>query len=171
VGRDAFFQINRFLNTSLMELVRSLPLKVRRRLLDLYCGAGFFTLPLSRMAGEALGIEREQTAARNAAAAARLNHIANVKFKRGNAEKEIGRLRDFDLVIADPPRLGIPRAVLQGILRLKPQELIFISCDPPTFARDAKALIEADYLLSEVNLVDLFPATYHGEIVALFRRG
>ncbi len=171
VGRDAFFQINRFLNKSLMELVLSLPLKVRRRLLDLYCGAGFFTLPLSRMAGEALGIEREQTAARNAAAAARLNHIANVKFKRGNAEKEIGRLRDFDLVVADPPRLGIPRAVLQGILRLKPHELIFISCDPPTFARDAKALIEADYLLSEVNLVDLFPATYHGEIVALFRRG
>jgi len=74
-------------------------------------------------------------------------------------------------VIADPPRLGIPKAVLQGIVRLKPQELIFISCDPPTFARDAKTFIDAGYLLSEINLVDLFPATYHAEIVALFRRG
>ena len=171
VSRDAFFQINRFLNKSLMDLVLSLPRTVRRKLLDLYCGVGFFTLPLSRMAGETLGIERDQTTARNAVAAGRLNHIANVTFKRGDAEKEIGKLKDFDLVIADPPRLGIPKAVLQGIVRLKPQELIFISCDPPTFARDAKAFIDTGYLLSEINLVDLFPATYHSEIVALFRRG
>ena len=171
VSRDAFFQVNRYVNQELMKLVLSLPRAVRRKLLDLYCGVGFFTLPLSRMAGEALGIERDQTAARNAVAAGRLNHVTNVTFKRGDAEKEIGKLRDFDLVIADPPRLGIPGAVLQGILRLKPHELIFVSCDPPTFARDAKALVEADYLLSEINLVDLFPATYHAEIVALFSRG
>jgi 23S rRNA (uracil1939-C5)-methyltransferase len=170
VSRDAFFQVNRYLSTSLMELVLTLPLKVRRRLLDLFCGVGFFTLPLSQMAGEAFGIERDQTAARNAVAAGRLNHVSNVTFKRGDAEREIARLKDFDIVIVDPPRPGIPKAVLQGIVRLGPQELIFISCDPPTFARDAKALIEADYLLSEINLVDLFPATYHAEIVALFRR-
>jgi 23S rRNA (uracil1939-C5)-methyltransferase len=170
VSLDAFFQINRYLNRSFLELVLSLPLKVHRRLLDLYCGVGFFTLPLSRMAGEALGIERDQTALRNAVAAGRLNHITNVRFKRGDAEKEIGKLKDFDLVIVDPPRLGIPKAVFQGILRLKPQELIFVSCDPPTFARDAKAFIDAGYLLAETNLVDIFPATYHAEIVSLFRR-
>ena len=107
----------------------------------------------------------------NATAAARLNSVANAKFRRGNAEKEIGRLGGYDLIMVDPPRLGLPKAVLQGIIRIKPQELIFVSCDPPTFARDAKALIEAGYILSEINLVDLFPATYHAETVAVFRRG
>jgi 23S rRNA (uracil1939-C5)-methyltransferase len=170
VDRDSFFQVNRYLGSSLIELVVSLPRQVRRKLLDLYCGGGFFTLPLAKMAGEALGIERDQPAVRNASAAAKLNGIANAKFRRGDAEREIARLRDFDLVIADPPRLGLPRAVLQGIIKLKPEELIFISCDPPTFARDAKALIEADYILYEANLVDLFPATYHAEIVSVFRR-
>ena len=171
VHHDTFFQVNRFLGSPLIELVLSLPRGVRRKLLDLYCGVGFFTLPLAKMAQEAFGIERDQYAIRNAVAAGRLNAIANVKFRRGDAEKEIGKLGGFDLVLADPPRLGLPRSVLQGIIRIKPQEIVFISCDPPTFARDAKALIEADYLLSEVHLVDLFPATYHAEIVAVFRRG
>lgn len=170
VGRDSFFQANLLLGERLIEIVLSLPLKIRRRLLDLYCGVGFFTLPLAKMAVEALGIEWDQAAVRSAAAAARLNGVANVRFRRGDAEKEIARMRDFDLVLADPPRLGLPREALRGIIRLKPQELIFISCDPPTFARDAAALLEAGYVLYEANLVDLFPATYHAEIAALFRR-
>ena len=170
VGRDSFFQVNRLLGERLVEIVLSLPLAIRRRLLDLYCGVGFFTLPLSKMAVEAFGIEWDQAAVRSATAAARLNGVPNVRYRRGDAEKEIGRLRDFDLVLADPPRLGLPREVLRGIVKLKPPELIFISCDPPTFARDAKALLEAGYILYETNLVDLFPATYHAEIVSLFRR-
>jgi 23S rRNA (uracil1939-C5)-methyltransferase len=170
VNRDSFFQVNRFLGSDLMGLVLSLPRAAPRKLLDLYCGSGFFTLTLAKRALEALGIERDQFAIRNASAAARLNAVANVKFRRGDAEREIGKLGGFDLVVADPPRMGLPRTVLQGIIRIKPQELIFISCDPSTFARDAKALIEADYLLSEIHLVDLFPATYHAEIVSLFRR-
>ncbi len=171
VNRDSFYQVNRFLAAPLMELVVSLPAAVRRKLLDLYCGAGFFTLPLARMSIEGFGIESNQEAVRNAVAAARLNSIANVRFRRGDAEREIGRLGGYDLVMADPPRLGLPKAVLQGIIRIKPQELIFVSCDPPTFARDAHALVEAGYILSEIDLVDLFPATYHAEIVSVFRRG
>ena len=167
---DAFFQANRLLNERLMELVVSLPLKVRRRLLDLYCGAGFFTLALSGMVNEALGIELDGSAVRSATAAARLNHVANARFKAGDAALEIGRLKDFDLVLIDPPRLGVPKAVLAGLLKLKPAELIFISCDPPTFSRDAAALIEAGYILQELHALDLFPATYHAELVALFRR-
>jgi 23S rRNA (uracil1939-C5)-methyltransferase len=171
VGRDAFYQINRFLGPNLMELVLSLPRTVRRRLLDLYCGVGFFTLALAKIVQEAFGIERDQSAIRSAAAAARLNAVSNAKFRRAEVEREMGKLGGFDLIVADPPRLGLPGTVLRGIIRIKPQELIFISCDPPTFARDAKALIEADYLLSELHLIDLFPATCHAEIVALFSRG
>jgi 23S rRNA (uracil1939-C5)-methyltransferase len=168
---DSFFQVNRFLGGNLMDLVVALPLKIRRKLLDLYCGVGFFTLGLSRMVNEALGIEIDAGAVRSATAAARLNHVTNVRFKRADAAHEIGRLRDFDLILIDPPRLGMPKAVLQGMLRLKPSEIIFVSCDPPTFARDAAALIEAGLILYEVNIIDLFPATYHAEIAALFRSG
>ena len=168
---DSFFQVNRFLGGSLMDLAVSLPLKIRRRLLDLYCGVGFFTLGLSRVVNDAVGIEIDSAAARSAAAAARLNHISNARFKSADVAFEIRKMRDFDLVVIDPPRLGIPKAVLPSILRLKPREIIFVSCDPPTFSRDAAALVEAGYILSEVNAVDLFPATYHAEIVALFRSG
>ncbi len=171
VSPDSFFQVNTLLGLELQDLVRSLPRTVRRKLLDLYCGVGFFTLALSGMAGEALGIERDRGAVRNASAAARLNGISNVKFRRGNAAREIARLRDFDLALIDPPRLGVPKELVAGLLKLRPSEIIFVSCDPPTFARDAAALVEAGYLLSGLNLVDLFPATYHAEIVSIFRRG
>jgi 23S rRNA (uracil1939-C5)-methyltransferase len=171
VSPDSFFQVNALLGGDLQQLVRSLPRAVPRKLLDLYCGVGFFTTALAGTAGEALGIERDQGAVRNAIAAARLNALPNVKFRRGDAAREIAKLRGFDLVLVDPPRFGVPKALLAGLLRLRPAEIIFVSCDPPTFARDAAALIEAGYVLYGLNLIDLFPATYHAEIVAIFRRG
>jgi 23S rRNA (uracil1939-C5)-methyltransferase len=171
VSPDSFFQVNALLGGDLQQLVRSLPRAVPRKLLDLYCGVGFFTTALAGTAGEALGIERDQGAVRNAIAAARLNALPNVKFRRGDAAREIAKLRGFDLVLVDPPRFGVPKALLAGLLRLRPAEIVFVSCDPPTFARDAAALIEAGYVLYGLNLIDLFPATYHAEIVAIFRRG
>lgn len=171
VGPDSFFQVNSLLGADLQELVRSLPRAAPRRLLDLYCGVGFFTTALAGLAAEALGIERDQGAIRNALAAARLNGLSNVKFRRGDAAREIARLRDFDVVVVDPPRLGMTKELLAGLLALKPAEIVYVSCDPPTFARDAAALIGAGRILSGLNLVDLFPATYHAEIVAVFRRG
>ena len=171
VSPDSFFQVNALVGADMQELVRSLPRTIRRRLLDLYCGVGFFTLSLAAVVGEALGIERDQGAVRNATAAARLNAITNARFRRGDAAREIAKLRDFDLALIDPPRLGAPKSLIGGLVRLRPSEIIFVSCDPPTFARDAAALIEAGYILSGLNLVDLFPATYHAEIVAVFRRG
>jgi len=66
---------------------------------------------------------------------------------------------------------GLPKGALEGLIRLRAAEIIFVSCDSPAFARDAAALIEAGYIPAEVDLVDLFPATYHAEIVAVFRKG
>jgi len=170
VHPSAFFQVNRYLNDSLMELATSLPTRARRRLLDCYCGVGFFTLALSKIVGEALGIERERASFRNAQAAARLNGISNVRFKCGRVEKEIGKARDVDMLVADPPRSGLPGSAISGIIRLRPKEMIIVSCEPPTFARDTKRLIDAGYILNSIYLVDLFPGTYHTETVALFKR-
>jgi 23S rRNA (uracil1939-C5)-methyltransferase len=170
VHPSAFFQVNRYLNDPLMELASSLPTRARRRLLDCYCGVGFFTLALSKIVGEALGIERERASFRNAQAAARLNGISNVRFKCGSVEREIGKVRDVDMLVADPPRSGLPGNAISGIIRLRPKEMIVVSCEPPTFARDTKRLIEAGYILNSIHLVDLFPGTYHTETVALFKR-
>jgi 23S rRNA (uracil1939-C5)-methyltransferase len=170
VAPDSFFQVNSLLNSRLIELVLALPRKTRRRLLDLYCGVGFFTLPLSRIVGEAIGVEKDPAAVRSANAALRLNKIINVTYRKGAVEQVIARVRDVDLLLADPPRSGIPDKALRRIVKLRPAELIIASCEPPTFARDARVLIEAGYFLTEIDLIDLFPGTYHVEIVSLFRR-
>ncbi len=170
VRPDSFFQVNSLLNDRLIELVLSLISKTRRRMLDLYCGVGFFTLPLSRLVGEALGIEIDQETIRGANAALKLNSVVNVRYRRGVVEQLIQKMGDFDLIIADPPRSGIPERALRRIIKIRPDELIIVSCEPPTFARDARMLIEAGYILSTVDLIDLFPGTYHVEIVSLFKR-
>jgi 23S rRNA (uracil1939-C5)-methyltransferase len=170
VAPESFFQVNRHLNARLIDLVVSLPREVRRRLLDLYCGVGFFTLPLSRLVMEATGIESDAPAYRSAIAARRLNKTTNIRFMHGVVERMIHKLRDFDIIVADPPRSGIAAQALKGIIRIRPTELIVVSCEPPTLARDTARLIEAGYFLRAVHLVDLFPGTYHIETVALFRR-
>jgi 23S rRNA (uracil1939-C5)-methyltransferase len=145
-------------------------MKVRRKLLDCYSGVGFFTLAFSKIVMEATGIESNVSAYRDAQAAARLNKISNVAFKRGTVEREIQKLRDFDILVADPPRSGVPKSALRGIIRLRPSELILVYCEPPSLARDAARLIDAGYILREVHMIDLFPGTYHVETVAHFMR-
>ncbi len=167
---EAFFQINRYLNDSLMKLVVSLPTETADKFLDLYCGVGFFTLPMARRAIDVVGIEVQRQAHKNAVAAARLNKIVNVKFIREMAERGFSRIGKTDLVLTDPPRSGIPAAVLKSIIKLRPRAIIMISCDAPTFARDAARLVEAKYTPSQIHLIDMFPGTYHVESVALFRR-
>ena len=166
----SFFQVNSLLNDSLIELVLGKLSKARRKALDLYCGVGFFTLPLSRMVKEAIGIESDQETMRGAQAALRLNRVINVKYRKGRAEQLIQRLGDFDLIVADPPRSGIPERALRRIIKIRPDELIVVSCEPPTLARDARLLIEAGYMLSSVDMIDQFPGTYHVETVAHFMR-
>jgi len=170
VAPGSFFQVNALLNDRLQEIVLSMPLRTRRRLLDLYCGVGFFTLPFSRIVTDAIGIEKDPASVRGANAALRLNKVINVRYRKGPVERVIGRIRDVDLVVADPPRSGIPDRVIGRIIKLRPAEIVIVSCEPPTFARDARKLIEAGYMLTRLDLIDLFPGTYHVETAALFRR-
>lgn len=170
VQPEAFFQVNRLLNDRLMDLVVGLPRRAARRALDLYCGTGFFTLPLARRCEEVVGIEIQRQACRSAVAAARLNQVSNVRIVRDSAARAIPRVGEADLVLTDPPRSGMPPEVLRAIVKLRPPEIIVVSCDPPTFARDAKRLVEASYHPAAVHVVDLFPGTFHVETVGLFTR-
>ena len=167
---EAFFQINRYLNDSLMKLAVSLPTETAEKFLDLYSGVGFFTLPMAGRAVNAVGIEVQRQAHKNAIASARLNKVANVRFIRETAERGFSSIREADLVLTDPPRSGIPASVLKSIIKLSPREIIMISCDAPTFSRDAARLVEASWTPSEIHLIDMFPGTYHVESVALFKR-
>lgn len=167
---DSFFQVNRLLNGALIEKALSLPTKARRNLLDLYCGCGFFTFPFSAIVEKAVGIERDPGSYRSGMAAKRLNATGNITFRNEIVEKEIFRVREADLVVVDPPRSGMPAAAMKGLVKLRPEEIIMISCEPPTFSRDAAKLIEAGYSLSSVHVVDMFPGTYHVETLGHFLR-
>lgn len=170
VQPEAFFQVNRLLNSRLMELVTGLPDRAVLRAVDLYCGTGFFTLPLARRCGEVVGIEIQRQACRSAVAAARLNEVSNVRIVRDSAVRALPRVAEADLVLTDPPRTGMPPEVLRAIVKLRPARIIMVSCDPPTFARDAKRLVEVSYHLTAIHVVDLFPGTFHVETVGLFTR-
>ncbi len=170
VSPESFFQVNIFQNDVLMNAAVSLPRRAVRKLVDIYCGVVFFTLPFSRIAGEVTGIERDPYAAKNASAALRLNKIGNARIRKGRAEDEIHRIREADILVADPPRSGIPDSALKGIVRLRPDEIIIVSCEPPTFSRDVAKLVNTGYILSSVRLIDMFPGTFHIEVVGLLRR-
>ncbi len=170
VKPDGFFQVNRFLNDGLIDLVCSLTRKKKGKVLDLYSGAGFFTLALASKGFEVTGIEGNMDSYSSAVAAARLNDIQGVKFRRGSVESEIARTGKADLIVADPPRSGMTRKVIDSIAGKNPEELILVSCDPPTLARDLSRLAKKGYEVKEVYLVDMFPATAHTETVALATR-
>ena len=170
ISPETFFQVNTLLNSKLIELVLSLIRKRINKIVDLYCGAGFFTLPLAGKTTQIIGIEGAEKACENARAATKLNKIPNTNFKRGNVEQKFKKMGKVNLILADPPRSGMAKKVIEEIVRHKPEELIIISCDPPTLARDSSRLIQAGYTPSDIYLIDLFPGTYHIETVIHFKK-
>ncbi|MFL6277196.1 MAG: class I SAM-dependent RNA methyltransferase [Blastocatellia bacterium] len=140
---------------------------------DLYAGVGLFTLPLARRFQRVISIESDLEAARFARQNIAANQIANVELRHTRVEQW---LADFtaqrptasepvDLLVLDPPRAGAA-AALDGIIALAPVRVVYVSCDPPTLARDLRRLLDAGYRLDRVTGVDLFPQTYHVETVA-----
>ncbi|HKK21084.1 MAG TPA: methyltransferase domain-containing protein, partial [candidate division Zixibacteria bacterium] len=105
---------------------------------------------------------------------AELNQIDNISFFEGNVVEYLKQVdeetKPFDLVIVDPPRAGLHPKALKQLLRLRPPKLLYISCNPATFARDAAALVQSGYRLPEVKPVDMFPHTMHIELASVFHR-
>lgn len=173
VSRNAFFQVNRFLTERMVGLV------VGRRTgalaLDLYAGAGLFALPLTERYARVVAVEMGEPAASNLAALLRTRGAAH----RAERQTTLAFLRSWtrdrkaeipDLVVMDPPRFGLGPEVVAELLKLRPREMVYVSCDPTTFARDAKALVESGYAVEELHALDLFPQTFHMETIAVFRR-
>ena len=144
------------------------------RLLDLYCGTGSIGLLLATRVAEVTGVELVPDAIVMARENAALNNIGNAIFHQAPVREF---LRDqayapgyFDVLVIDPPRAGLHPRVLKQIIALSARKLLYFSCNPATFARDAKDLGGAGYAMSEVRPVDMFPHTRHIELTALFTR-
>ncbi|MFQ3633780.1 23S rRNA (uracil(1939)-C(5))-methyltransferase RlmD [Roseiflexus sp.] len=167
-----FFQVNVAAATTLLNLIRAgLGEDGHGRLIDLYCGAGTFTLPLARSAVDVVGVEEYAGAVADAERSAAVNHITNVHFVRGSAEAVLTRLDgSFDAVVLDPPRRGCHPRVLQALLDRAPRRIVYVSCHPATLARDLKILLAGGYTVVWATPVDLFPQTPHVESVVTLVR-
>jgi tRNA/tmRNA/rRNA uracil-C5-methylase (TrmA/RlmC/RlmD family) len=176
VPRDSFFQNNFFLLPKLVEIVRErLRLSGSRHLVDVYCGVGFFSLELADLVDSFAGVELDQLAIKAARRNADLRSRKNGEFIAGTAEALLpGLLMRFTAasttVVLDPPRKGCPPEMLELLRRVRPAQIIYVSCHPATMARDLNVLCaEGVYNLTQVAPLDMFPQTSHVESVADLR--
>ena len=120
------------------------------------------------------GIEVEKSAARDAKINCELNGISNLKLFTGKVEEWLYKWRrsgeEVHLIIVDPPRRGCSLKALQGIIKIKPRKIIYVSCHPATLARDLECLVQGNYKLEKVLPIDMFPQTSHVETVVLMSR-
>lgn len=171
VSAPSFFQVNTPLAESLISLVtEALSPDGTDRVLDLYSGAGTFTLPLAELSGEVVAVESAGSAVRDLRRNLEDNELW-AEVVGGDAAREVGELGRFDLAVVDPPRAGLGSDVIAGLKKVAPSRLAYVSCDPATLARDAARLTESGFTLTAATPVDLFPQTFHVETVALFERG
>lgn len=141
-------------------------------LLDIYCGAGFFGISLADKVREVLGVEIDPSSIAYAKKNAEANGFSNCRYTADSAENYLRGLLEEgvkpDICILDPPRTGLTNKAVSAVKHLQPKRLIYISCGPPTFARDAAKFADAGYLLRKIQPLDLFPHTKHFELISLF---
>lgn len=173
-SRGGFSQVNYQQNLELLRGVyRLVNLRGVERLLDVYCGNGNFAIPLSRYAAEVIGVEEYEPSIEDAKSNAVANGLGNVQFVCVDAVKGVTGLhsqgKKFDVVILDPPRTGAKDAVRE-IAALRPERIVYVSCDPATLGRDVGLLKLNNYRVVTSFPVDMFPQTYHIESVTLLQR-
>jgi 23S rRNA (uracil1939-C5)-methyltransferase len=170
VSPGSFFQVSRFLAT---ELVTSLAEGEQGELaLDLFAGVGLFSLPLARRFQRVVAAEANPTAASDLKANAEANGLTNL---RAAGQTTYDFLRRFaqaepDLVVMDPPRAGVDAGSLKLLAALRPRKIHYLSCSPPTLARDLGFLLRHGCHVRSLELFDLFPQTYHIEALAKLER-
>jgi tRNA/tmRNA/rRNA uracil-C5-methylase (TrmA/RlmC/RlmD family) len=175
ISIESFWQPHLSAASTLVDQVMEL-LNIREgdHLLDLYGGVGLFTAFLRDVVGEKGKVTLIESDPDAIADAERIfSGDQRVKVSAGRVEQKIKEIESCDLILLDPPRTGVtvgPNGVISEFQRLSPREILYISCDPATLARDAKALVEAGYEMALIRAFDLFPMTEHIESVAKFIR-
>ncbi len=170
VSCDAFFQVNlEGMEVLYQKVITLLKEKNSQKVLDLYCGVGSISLVVAASVREVYGVEVIKSAVSCAQENARNNKIKNAKFVCGRVEDLLDTFpQGYDTIIVDPPRRGLDKKTKQFLLEQDFKTMIYISCDAATLARDVKDLSEK-YKLEKIELVDMFPNTYHVESLCVLR--
>ena len=168
VSRGGFFQVNRFLIDEMVRIVTTS--RTGRLAWDLYAGVGLFSRALKRGFEQVLAVEGSEVAA------ADLERAFKGKGEQAICASTVDFLRNAviqrerpDLLVLDPPRAGLGAEICTLLLRLKAATIVYVSCDPVTFARDVAQLVESGYRLQELHLIDMFPQTFHQESVGVLQ--
>lgn len=179
----SFYQVNPVQTEKLYSLALEYAgLKGNETVWDLYCGIGTISLFLAQRAKKVYGVEIIPQAIHNARENAQINGIKNAEFFVGKAEevlpgyyeeytrKHDGQAARADVIVVDPPRKGCDEVLLDTIVKMAPEKVVYVSCDPATLARDLKILCGNGYELKRVRAVDQFPMSVHIETCVLLQR-
>jgi 23S rRNA (uracil1939-C5)-methyltransferase len=171
VTAESFVQNNYLLWDKFIELIT--PEDKRGYCLDTFCGIGFFSIPFSEKAFFVEGSDMNPFAIADANYNAKLNDRPNTLFIKATPSQHMKKHLDqeIDTVIFDPPRSGLDKKDIDVLLQLKPDSIIYVSCNPSTLARDLSRILKTgDYIYEKVYVLDLFPQTAHIESVNFLRR-
>ncbi len=165
ISPQAFFQTNSFAAPILMNTVREFCGDLSQKtLLDLYCGTGFFATALGESAKNTFGVEISKDAIVDAMVNANLNGVT-IDYHEAKTEDFDWSTFGANVVILDPPRSGMHDKALQDVLRVKPETIVYVSCNPKNFAREM-VLLQQYYRVDQMRAIDLFPHTPHVELVS-----
>lgn len=172
ISARSFYQVNPAQTEVLYgKTVEYAGLTGNETVIDAYCGIGTISLFLAQHAKKVYGVEIVKEAIEDARANAKLNEMSHVEFEVGASEDVIPAWKEkgieADVIVVDPPRKGCDPRLLETILEMKPERVVYVSCNPSTLARDLRILEDGGYRTVEVTPVDMFPHTVHVESVAL----
>ncbi|MGC9064656.1 MAG: class I SAM-dependent RNA methyltransferase, partial [bacterium] len=174
VSPGSFFQINILQVESIITFIMSmLSHHSAGVFIDGYAGVGTFTIPLARVSRYGYSIEENPSAVEDAIENIKLNSVSNIKVRKGKTELETRKIleeRDINYIFIDPPRKGIEKDFSLFLSKLYLDNIIYVSCNPTTLARDIKILESGNFSLEELAGFDLFPQTAHMEYVAVLTR-
>ena len=144
-----------------------------KTVIDAFSGTGTIAMMLSKNIKKVIGIESVESSTLAAKLTSHENSIQNVEFVNGKVEKELPKIlkrENIGAIVFDPPRRGIEEIALKSVIKNKIEKIVYISCNPATFARDVKILTENGYVLKKITPVDMFPQTGHIEVVGLLEK-
>ena len=170
VASPSFFQVNTRQAEFMINLVGDkLGLNGDEILVDAYAGVGVFASLLSDRVRKVIAVEESQAAVKDALFG--LNDLQNVHYIQGKTEDILEELEEkIDVIILDPPRTGCHPQAIASVLSAEPNQIAYVSCDPPSLARDLDMLVQGGYQIDSVVPIDMFPQTYHTECVATLSR-
>ena len=166
----SFFQVNNTLTKDLYdEVLKYVKNNHYKKILDLYCGTGTIGIYIHEYIEKGIGIDYNPSNIEDANKNKELNNCNNIEFICEKVENRINEFQDIDLIIVDPPRSGLDQKTTNQLNQIKAKEIIYISCNPITLARDLKEL-QKEYTINYIKPFNMFPRTYHCESIAVLER-